>query len=246
MVLSELPGHLAEVLAPVSTRARSGKLRCIFRNCEGQCAAAGEGSSAVLLRHSVRVISAPSITLFDELATVIHPREGHVRDRHLEELAQRLPALRRAPHEQALGRDGALDLVMVALHSLDQLLGLGVALRERTRLRSTAAGRSCADSQPSLDRPRPVASDSRRITEPPWRTAQTVARMLRSHASGSRVLSSTLASGILLHELLVEVAARPVDGRAVAVEQLGPRSIAVERALPKRACGRSPSTLTMW
>src|SRR5207248_2816127 len=50
---------------------------------------------------------------------------------HFEELAQRLPAIRYLPHEQALGRHRLFDSLVEGEHPGDQLLGRLMAGGER-------------------------------------------------------------------------------------------------------------------
>ena len=58
-------------------------------------------------------------------------RERAVGHGHLEELAQRLPSFADLPHEQTLGRDRVLDLLVVGDHLLHHLLRLAAGREGR-------------------------------------------------------------------------------------------------------------------
>src|ERR1043166_8534891 len=69
-----------------------------------------------------RSTSRPLGDALTEFLRGVGERERRFRDRHAQKAAQRLPALRRFEHQQPLGRDGALDLLIVPVEHRDHVL----------------------------------------------------------------------------------------------------------------------------
>ena len=146
-----------------------------------------------------------------------------------EELAQRLPAVRRLPDEQFFGRDGALDLFVVAVEGGLEIESVTIAGVEHVRLDPHLG------HQLEVLGPLGVEITGGRDVEGQRVADQTVDDRLvhaprpafrRPHAE------HYLGLGIELHKVLVVEARGPVDARLEVLERLLEVSVAFEDCAP--------------